>query len=161
MHPNPGLLIRMIVSFIMLPAIVWAQQRGRLTGQIRDEINEGMPGVTVRAENGALGTVSQVDGSYMLELPEGNYTVSFSYLGYETKKITDVTILPGQVATLDVALAPAKSSSLKEVVVTATFRQASVEGLYHRQKNSAAVSDGISASPSMTRCGSGTIGAGA
>jgi len=145
MHPNPGLLIRMIVSFIMLPAIVWAQQRGRLTGQIRDEINEGMPGVTVRAENGALGTVSQVDGSYMLELPEGNYTVSFSYLGYETKKITDVTILPGQVATLDVALAPAKSSSLKEVVVTATFRQASVEGLYHRQKNSAAVSDGISA----------------
>lgn len=124
-------------------AAVKKENEGRITGRVINNRNEPLPGVTIVIEGGN-GTTTNVDGSYNIQLPPGKYTLVFRYVSFGTKKITDITVKPGDATTLNV-LMTASPSSLKEVVVTASYQRASVEGLYALQKNNAAVSDGISA----------------
>lgn len=116
---------------------------GHISGKVVNNKNEMLPGVTVKVNNGK-GTVTQVDGNYDLELEPGKYTLEFSFISYNTKRITDVIVAEKKLTPLNVVLQPS-SSALKEVVVTANYQKASVEGLYAIQKNNGAVSDGISA----------------
>lgn len=116
---------------------------GHIAGKVVSNKNELLPGVTIKISNGK-GTVSNVDGSYDVELEPGKYTLEFSFISYTTRRITDIVVTEKKITPLTVVMQPS-SSSLKEVVVTANYRKASVEGLYALQKNNAAVSDGISA----------------
>src|SRR5690606_2453323 len=108
-----------------------------------DNRNQPLPGVTIRVQGGK-GTVTQVDGTYDLELEPGKYVIEFSFISYNTRRVTEVEVTAKGVTPLNIAMTPA-ASALKEVVVTANYRKASVEGLYALQKNNAAISDGISA----------------
>lgn len=119
------------------------ENEGSITGRVINNRNEPLPGVTIIIEGGS-GTTTGVDGNYSIQLPPGKYTLVFRYVSFSTRKVTDIEVKPRQATRLNV-LMTASSSSLKEVVVTASYQRASVEGLYALQKNNAAVSDGISA----------------
>lgn len=116
---------------------------GKVTGRIMDEEN-GQPvtGATIRI--GDRSTTSNLDGTFSISLPEGNYKATISYVGYGTKEITAIEVHNNQPIELNITLKRAKGQ-LQQVVVTASARQESVASLYARQKNNAAVSDGISA----------------
>jgi outer membrane receptor protein involved in Fe transport len=116
---------------------------GRVTGKVVDNRNEPLPGVTIQV-NGGAGVLSNVDGTYELKLEPGTYTLTFSYVSFESKKITEVIVKDGAVTPLDIVL-KTSAASLKGVTVSASYKRASVEGLYAIQKNNAALSDGISA----------------
>lgn len=118
------------------------KEKGRIKGKIVDNKNEPLPGVTVQAEGG-LGVVTSVDGTYELNLTPGTYTLTFSYVSYDTRKVTEVIVKEGGVTPLDIIM-KSSSSRLKEVTVTGNYKRASVEGLYALQKNNAAITDGIS-----------------
>ncbi|PUZ25175.1 TonB-dependent receptor [Chitinophaga parva] len=120
-----------------------AAKDGKITGKIVDNKNEPLPGVTILVDGGR-GVISQADGTYELNLPPGNYTITYSFLSYETKRVTDVVVREDANTPLNVLLRNS-GSRLKEVTVTASYRKASVEGLYAMQKNNAAMTDGISA----------------
>ncbi len=117
--------------------------KGHVTGKVLDAKNEPLPGVTIQADNGQ-GTVSGVDGTYELNLEPGTYTLTFSYVSFDTRKVTDVTVNGKEVTPLNIILKSSKSQ-LREVTVTGSYKKASVEGLYALQKNSASITDGISA----------------
>lgn len=119
------------------------QDKGRITGKVVDNKNEPLPGVTIQVAGGQ-GVVTNVDGTYELQLEPGTYTLTFSYVSYETRKVTDVVVTEKSVTPLNISLKN-NSSRLKEVTVTANYKRASVEGLYALQKNNAAITDGISA----------------
>ncbi|SKA10137.1 Outer membrane receptor proteins, mostly Fe transport [Chitinophaga eiseniae] len=123
-----------------LPAI---QTHGRIRGKVVDAKNEPLPGVTVAAQGG-LGTITNVDGSYELVVTPGVYSLSFSFVSYETRKVTEITVKDKEIVPLNVVLKNS-GSRLKEVTVTGNYRKASIEGLYALQKNNAAITDGISA----------------
>ncbi|WP_167014878.1 TonB-dependent receptor [Chitinophaga sp. Cy-1792] len=116
---------------------------GRVTGKVVDSKNDPIPGVTILVSNGA-GTVTNVDGSFDLPLAPGSYTLTFSFISYDSRKITDVVVAPKGTTPLNVVLKN-NGAKLKEVTVTGTYKRASVEGLYALQKNSAGITDGISA----------------
>ncbi|ACU59212.1 TonB-dependent receptor [Chitinophaga pinensis] len=118
------------------------KEKGRVKGKIVDNKNEALPGVTIQVDGGS-GVVSNVDGSYELNLTPGTYTVTFSFVSYDTRKVTEVIVKEGDITPLDIIL-KSSSSRLKEVTVTGTYKRASVEGLYAIQKNNAAITDGIS-----------------
>lgn len=120
-----------------------AAKDGKITGKIVDNRNNPLPGVTVLVDGGK-GTVSQADGTYELALAPGSYTITYSFISYENKKVTDVVVREDANTPLNVLLNNS-GSSLKEVTVTANYKKASVEGLYALQKNNAAITDGISA----------------
>lgn len=58
-----------------------------LSGYLKDEKNgEALIGANVYVQgNNALGATTNLYGFYSLSLPKGNYTIAFSYLGYNTK----------------------------------------------------------------------------
>lgn len=120
-------------------------QTGTLTGKVMDEAGEPVPGATVRVPELNKGATTGIDGDYTLELPAGTYTVTVSFVGFQTSEVTGVRIQPNHRTPLDITLRES-STVLGEVVVTANYDDASAKGLYARQKNMAAMSDGLSAS---------------
>lgn len=91
-----------------------------------------------------MGASTDVEGRYTLgNLNPGKYSLTFSYIGYQSKNITDIEVVEGKTTNLDVTIDEATSQALDEVVITATIRQESISGLYAQQKNSVSISSGI------------------
>lgn len=82
----------------------------KVSGIIRDENGDGVPGATILVKGTNSGTASDVNGYYSLSAPAtGILTVS--YIGYQSMDIS----INGQ-STLDITITPA-ASSLDEIVV--------------------------------------------
>jgi TonB-linked SusC/RagA family outer membrane protein len=62
------------------------QQGAKITGNIVDE--EGLPliSASVRVKDGTLGTITDMDGNFSLDVP-GGVTLIISYVGYRTQEI--------------------------------------------------------------------------
>lgn len=116
---------------------------GKVTGQVLDG-KDNAPVIGASVSIGNKGAATDVKGEYSLELPQGTYTLTVSSIGYTTKKIEGVSIKSGEPLLLNIALNPQKGT-LKGVEVVASVRRESLNSLYLRQKNNAAVTDGISA----------------
>jgi TonB-dependent receptor len=120
-------------------------QTGKIAGKVSDKATgETLIGLTVGVQGSTKGASTDIEGRYSLALPAGTYNLTFKYLGYQTKTITGVTVAEGKVTSLDVIISETTSQSLKEVVVTGSFKKETVGALYAQQKTSVRVSDGIS-----------------
>lgn len=131
-------------SLIAVAAARPQQRPGRIGGKVTGAQGETLVGASIKILEGGNATQTSVDGSYVLPLPVGTYTVEVSYVGYQTKRITDVKVEAGETTPLPVSLIQA-TATLEAATVTAGYKRASVEGLYAQQKNAASVTDGISA----------------
>ncbi len=124
---------------------------GKLTGKITDGgTSEALIGVSITlkkpgATESVAGTMTDIDGSFMIEADAGTYELDVEYVGYQTKSITDIVIKDGQSTPVILSLSERSKNEIEEVVVRATLKKESINALYTAQKNSAAVSDGISA----------------
>ncbi len=58
-------------------------QQIRVTGIVRDASGQPMPGVAVQVEGTNLGTFSDVNGKYTMELASANSRLVFSFVGYK------------------------------------------------------------------------------
>ena len=144
----------LLLSFLAFP---FAQaQQGVLTGTVNDgEFNDILPFANILVKGTTIGTTSDFDGKYTLDLDEGTYTISFSYLGYQTVEITEVVIGAGEEVILDATLNPA-SNQLDEVVVTTTVTKNTEASVLNLQKRSVALVDGLSLQ-SIKRSGASNI----
>lgn len=59
----------------------------KVRGKVTDEKGEGLPGVSVVLKGTQRGTISAVDGSFELVVPDGSNTLIFSFVGYLTQEI--------------------------------------------------------------------------
>ncbi len=92
---------------------VWAQSQtvsGRVTSA--DE-PEGIPGVSVSVKGTTVGTVTDLDGSYTVSIPENASVLVFSFVGFRTQEVP-----VGNRTEINVVL-EADVRVLSEVVVTA------------------------------------------
>ncbi|RKD19651.1 SusC/RagA family TonB-linked outer membrane protein [Pelobium manganitolerans] len=83
-----------------------------ITGTIKDNQGEPLPGVSVKIKGTNTGTVTDINGTFRLNLPTGNETLVVSYLGFSTQEIA-----VGGRTQLNIVLTES-TSSLDEVVVT-------------------------------------------
>jgi len=58
-----------------------------VTGKIIDETGLEIIGANILVKGTTIGTVSDLDGSYSLDLPNGATTLVFSYVGFEAQEI--------------------------------------------------------------------------
>ncbi|MFV0420340.1 MAG: SusC/RagA family TonB-linked outer membrane protein [Dysgonomonas sp.] len=58
------------------------QQQINITGVIRDQNGETLPGVSVVLKNTTIGTVTDVDGRYSISVPDQNSVLVFSMIGF-------------------------------------------------------------------------------
>ncbi len=82
-----------------------------VTGVINDESGEPLIGANILAKGTTSGTISDIDGSFSLEVPEGANILVISFTGYETQEydITNTDV---------VSVTLAQGELLEEVVVT-------------------------------------------
>ncbi len=132
--------------FVIIGVAVFAQT-GKISGKVSDKkTGETLIGVTVKIKNTTRGIATDVNGRYsLIGLANGKYTLVFQYVGYEGKEISDVEVTGGKNTIFDIVLDEAGGQKLNEVVIKGSFKKESVNSLYARQKNSAVISDGISA----------------
>jgi TonB-dependent starch-binding outer membrane protein SusC len=88
-----------------------AEQQQTITGTISDENQSPMPGVNIQVEGTSVGTISDMNGKYSLNISNSNVVLVFSFIGYNQAKIP----VAGKTI-IDVSMTPAMSS-LEEVIV--------------------------------------------
>jgi len=75
---------RLLIFFAVFPLLVFGQQNYTLSGKITDaETGEDLIGVSVLVVELVKGVSTNSYGFYSLSLPEGTYTIRYSYMGYE------------------------------------------------------------------------------
>lgn len=81
--------------------------QGNLRGVVADSLtNEGLIGANVFIIGTSLGSATDIEGKYSINrIPEGDYIVKVSYVGYKPK-IIDVKILNNKTVVLNVKLIP-------------------------------------------------------
>ncbi len=122
------LVVSALVAFLILPLTLplraGAQQitTGVIQGSVSDSTGASLPGVTVEARN--LDTnqgrtlVTENDGRFVfLQLPPGNYRVTFTLSGFATVVQENVLLTVGQSINLPVAM---KVSGVSETVTVTT-----------------------------------------
>ena len=82
-----------------------------ITGKVTGEDAEPLPGANVLVKGTTIGTVTDVDGNYSLEVPDDANTLVFSYVGYLSQ---EVNIGSSSVINMELQ---ADIESLSEVVV--------------------------------------------
>lgn len=107
-----------------ITAISPIQQARSITGTIKSNHGETLPGVSILLKGTSTGTVSDVDGNFTLNVPSGDATLVVSSIGYISQEIA----LDGR-TTIDVTLEE-DIQSLEEVVVVGygTQRKATLTG---------------------------------
>jgi TonB-dependent starch-binding outer membrane protein SusC len=81
-----------------------------VTGSVRDRKGDPLPGVSILIEGTSTGTVTDIDGNFSLEVPDGGVLV-FSFIGFERQRV----VVENQ-TNIDIVLKE-DSKSLQEVVV--------------------------------------------
>lgn len=113
--------IGVLLCFIAFALSVNAQTR-KVTGQILDESGQAIIGATIRLQDSSAGTVTDIDGHFSLNVPEGKKVV-ISYIGFVTQVITP------KANTLHIVLQE-DSQKLDEVVVVGygSMKQKNITG---------------------------------
>lgn len=129
--------------FVISSGIVFSQN-GVLTGTLYDgELNDVLPFANITVESANKGAITDFEGKYNLEMQPGVYTVSYTFVGYETKNITDVVVESDKETIINVTLNPS-ASQLNEVVITTTARRNTEQSVLNLQRKSVSQIDGLS-----------------
>ncbi len=101
-----------------------AYAQSTVTGQVVDEAGSGLPGVNILLKGTTIGTTTDSNGEYAIEVPGANAILVYSFIGYEAQEVT-----VGARSSINITLVPS-IESLAEVVVIGygTQRQEAVTG---------------------------------
>ncbi|MFT6319537.1 MAG: TonB-linked SusC/RagA family outer membrane protein [Granulosicoccus sp.] len=160
-------LLRLTHLFCFMAITFGLQAQLTVRGTVTDDSGETLIGVNILEKGTVAGTSTDVDGTYIIDVSDGNVTLVFSYTGFATIEV----LVAGQ-STLDVKMEQG-SESLDEIVVTAlgfkenrdkissTYSKINGEKVVQRGENK--VVDGIAGKTSGVRISgtSGDPGAGA
>jgi len=117
MRTRMKLLAVMLLGMFLCKQDVMAQGSGSIVGIVRNEQNEPLPGVTVQSNKRIVTT--DAGGAFSFNaLPEGEYSLSLSYVGYAGQQLNNLHLKADEQLKLNITLKQ-KESALGEVVVTA------------------------------------------
>src|SRR5258708_40195551 len=107
------------MSLLIAPALIATNgilclaqvEQGAIAGAVVDSTRASIPNAKVTATNQATGTIARtettVEGYFKLPyLPTGKYDGALEKDGFAGNRVTDVPVLGGQIATINVTLKP-------------------------------------------------------
>ena len=106
-----------LLSFLFISLTSWSQT---IKGVVADEKNIPLPGVSVYVINTTVAAITDIDGKYLLDIPQGKVTgdsatIVYSFIGFRTQQ-RRILNKPGTVVTADIVL-KVEASTLNELVV--------------------------------------------
>ncbi len=111
---------KILLLLLLTPFFIYSGTTGKLAGTIKDaQTGEPLVGANVIIEGTNFGAATNVNGEYViLNISPGRYNVKFSFIGYETTLMQDVSITVDQTTILQIAL-NSQTIQVDEIVVTA------------------------------------------
>ncbi len=106
-----------VSGFAVMPAIKKTQNNGivsllvNITGTVNDSSGQALPGASVKIKGSTIGTSTDGNGVFKLNLSTGNETIEISMMGYKTQEIAIAGKTNITVTLID------ETSDLDEVVV--------------------------------------------
>lgn len=117
----------LLLFTILTSSLMLAQHKSELKGIVRDNATkEPLSYVTIIVEPLKAGTTTDEEGRYQLSLPDGDYTIKYSFIGYITES-RDVK-LDDTHKTLDILLKQ-DSKMLDEITISSRREDANVREL--------------------------------
>ena len=95
------------------PKAVQQVGKRQIKGMVTDETGEPLIGVSVLVQGTTMGTITDIDGMYSLEVPDNKASLEFTYIGYQK------VILPVSSSSSFNVVMKEDAQQLSEVVVTA------------------------------------------
>lgn len=80
----------LLLLLVFMQSFGFAQSGKNVSGTVVSDDNQSLPGVNIMVAGTTHGTVSDINGKYSIEVPEGHSTLVFSYIGYVTEEV-DIT----------------------------------------------------------------------
>ena len=85
-------ILKSVVLFLILllagSSMVLSAQNRSISGKVFDTNEEPLIGVTVTIENTTIGAITDIDGAFILQVPEGKVVLNVSYVGFVPQKVT-------------------------------------------------------------------------
>jgi TonB-linked SusC/RagA family outer membrane protein len=101
----------LLMLFVLVGTASIAIAQRTVRGTVTDEAGVGLVGATVIVKGTSIGTTTNMDGLYTIQVPAGSEVLVVSYTGFDNREVT-----LGTSNVLDVSLT--EGVSLSEVVVT-------------------------------------------
>lgn len=122
-------------------------QTGKISGQtVNAKSGTPISGVNISVSNTSTIVSSDVNGNYTISnLRAGTYTLTCTYISFNTKVIEDVLVKAGDNTVIAISMEEKSSTGELAVIKVVKASKESVSSLLAIQKNMANVSDGISA----------------
>jgi Carboxypeptidase regulatory-like domain/TonB dependent receptor len=113
----------LVVLIVFIPEAHAQQTLGGITGTVTDKTGSVLQGTAVTVVNDQTGLTrtqkTNANGSYdLVNLPIGNYTLTFTHEGFESEKIPSITVQADRTATVNATLTVGKVGTVVEVQAT-------------------------------------------
>lgn len=100
-----------LLAFMLFTCVALTHAQRTVTGVVSDASGETLIGANVLSKGSTVGTITDIDGSFTLEVPDGATTLIISYTGYQTQEV-DIT------GSSSVEITLSEGQLLDEIVVT-------------------------------------------
>ena len=136
---------KLIFLTLFITAVTYSQNKGTIAGILTDKNanNQSLPFANVLIKGTTIGTNTDIDGKYSIAAAPGNYTIQFSFVGYEPVEVP-VTVIAGETVTVNQALGSA-GYKLEDVVVRASVNREKETALLLDQKQAVVIKQSIGA----------------
>ena len=137
--------IRLIILSLLITAISFSQNNGTITGTLtdKDSNNETLPFANVVIEGTKVSAITDINGKYTLNVEAGNYTIQFSFVGYDPSE-TPITVVNGKTLAVNKALGSG-GYKLEDVIIKSTINRTKETALLLEQKNAVEIKQAIGA----------------
>jgi len=136
-----------IALLLLVTTITFSQTKGSISGTVIDKEfeNAPLPFANVFIKGTSIGTTTEFEGTYALQIEPGTYTLVFSFIGYETIEVANFTIEEGQNIVLNQTMNASQGVSLNEIQITGTTQKESETALLTEQKKAVEIRQSIGA----------------
>ncbi|MCB9275326.1 MAG: TonB-dependent receptor [Lewinellaceae bacterium] len=134
-------------AFLVFIALSAFAQKGIIRGTvIEDESGFEVIGANILVKETGTGNVTDLDGTFSIDIAPGAYTLQISYIGFQNLTIEGVEVKDGAVNVLGEIRLGEDAMELEEVVITAKAIRSTEAALMTIKKKAPAMLDGISSS---------------
>ncbi len=108
---NKSIDVRMASKNAAIPQVEEVTVDKNISGKVKDETGEPIPGANVVVKNTTIGTITDANGEFSLQIPDDATTLVFSYVGMNEEEVEI-----GNRTFIEISMIP-DIQSLEEIVV--------------------------------------------
>jgi len=138
--------LRFLFIALFICTISIAQNKGTISGVLTDKEmnNEALPFANILIKGTNISANTDIDGKYSLSVNPGNYTIIFSFVGYETVE-KPVTVKANETVNVNQVLSSGGYTLQDVVVKSSAVNREKESALLLEQKNAVVIKQSIGA----------------